>query len=92
MVYLLMETNGKDIYTIDELQRMISESNNYYLPETDDQLLLTLYSLHCTGLIMFINTPGCSWIVFRKHCLLSEVNGKIFCSKKFQASLASNTG
>ena len=92
MVYLLMETNGKDIFTMDELQRMISESNNYCLPETDDQLVLTLYSLHCTGLIMFINTPGCSWIVFRKHVLLTEVTGKMFCSKEFQASLASNTG
>ena len=93
MVYFLMETNGKDIYTIDELQRMISESNNFYcLPETDDQLVLTLYSLHCIGLIMFITTPGCSWIVFRKHILLTEVTGKMFCLKEFQASLASNTG
>ena len=92
MVYLLMETRGKDIYTIDELQIMISESNDYYLPETDDQLFLTLYSLHFTGLIMIISTPGCSWIVFRKHILLTEVTGKMFCSKQFQASLASNTG
>ena len=87
-----METNGKDIYTIDELQRMISESNDYYLPETDNQLLLTLYSLHCTGLIMFINTPECFRIVFRKHVLLTDVTGKMFCSTQFQASLASNTG
>ena len=95
MLYLLMEIKGQSVYTTDTLWRMVRESNHeYYLPETEENLLLSLYHLHCIGLLMFINTPGGSWVVFRKQTLLAEINGKIFAPSTFKTfrHMISNTG
>ena len=95
MLYLLMKIKGQSVYTTDTLWRMVRESNDeYYLPETEEKLLLSLYHLHCIGLLMFINTPGGSWVVFRKQTLLAEVNGKIFAPSTFKTfrHMISNTG
>ena len=95
MLYLLMKIKEKSVYTTDTLWRMVIESNDeYYLPETKETFLLSLYHLHCIGLLMFINTPGGSWVVFRKQTLLAEVNGKIFAPSTFKTfrHMISNTG
>ena len=89
MLYLLMEIKGQNVYTLETVHGMIKESlHDYYLPETEEKILLSLNYLHHVGLIIFINTstPKGSWIVFRKQALLAEVNGKIFASKIFKPS------
>ena len=95
MLYSLMDSKGQSIYEVTELLRIVRESaNEYYLPESRDKLLVCLSHLHCTGLIMLLNTQGGPWVIFKKQYLLSEVNGKIFdsnTSKKIE-QLASNTG
>ena len=95
MLYLLMKIKGQSVFTTDTLWRMVKESNPvYYLPETEEKFLLSLYHLHYIGLLMFINTPGGSWVVFRKQTLLAEVNGKIFAPSTFKTfrHMISNTG
>ena len=95
MLYLLMNIKGQSVYRTDALWRMVRESNDeYYLPETEEKLLLSLYHLHCIGLLMFINTQGGSWVVFRKQTLLAEINGKIFAPSTFKTfrHMISNTG
>ena len=90
MLHLLMETEKVSFYTTDTLLKLVRESSHeYLLPETEDKFLLSLYHLHCIGLLMFINTPGGSWVVFEKQALLSEVIRKIFASS---TSMISNTG
>ena len=90
MLHLLMETERVSFYTTDTLLKIVRESSQeYLLPETEDKFLLSLYHLHCIGLLMFINTPGGSWVVFEKQTLLSEVIRKIFASSTFKIS---NTG
>ena len=95
MLYLLMNIKRQSVYTTDTLWKMVRESNHeYYLPENEEKLLLSLYHLHCIGLIMFINTPGGSWVVFQKQTLLAEINGKIFAPSTFKTfrHMISNTG
>ena len=95
MLYLLMKIKGQSVYRTDALWRVVRESNDeYYLPETEEKLLLSLYHLHCIGLLMFINTQGGSWVVFRKQTLLAEINGKIFAPSTFKTfrHMISNTG
>ena len=95
MLYLLMKIKRQSVYTTDTLWRMVRESNHeYYLPETEEKFLLSLYHLHCIGLLMFINTPGGSWVVFRKQTLLGEINRKIFAPSTFKTfrHMISNTG
>ena len=95
MLYLLMKIKRQSVYRTAALWRMVRESNDeYYLPETEEKLLLSLYNLHCIGLLMFINTPGGSWVVFRKQTLLAEINGKIFAPSTFKTfrHMISNTG
>ena len=90
MLHLLTETEGVSFYTTDTLLKIVGESSHeYFLPETEDKFLLSLYHLHCIGLLMFINTQGGSWVVFEKQTLLSEVIRKIFASSTFKIS---NTG
>ena len=86
----MLETERVSFYTTDTLLKIVRESSHeYLLPETEDKFLLSLYHLHCIGLLMFINTPGGSWVVFEKQTLLSEVIRKIFASSTFKIS---NTG
>ena len=95
MLYLLMDSKGQNIYEMTTLLRIVRESaNGYYLPESESEVKKCLYYLHFTGLVMFLNTPGGSWIIFKKQVLLSEVNGKIFAPHSFKIlqNLASNTG
>ena len=95
MLYLLMKIKRQSVYRTDTLWRMVRESNDeYYLPETEEKLLQSLYHLHCIGLIIFINTPGGSWVVFRKQTLLAEINGKVFAPSTFKTfrHMISNTG
>ena len=90
MLHLLMETERVSFCTTDTLLKIVRESSHeYLLPETEDKFLLSLYHLHCIGLLMFINTPGGSWVIFEKQTLLSEVIRKIFASSTFKTS---NTG
>ena len=87
MLYLLMEIKGQNVYTLETVHGMIKESlHDYYLPETEEKILLSLNYLHHVGLIIFINTLKGSWVVFKKQALLAEVNGKIFASKTFKPS------
>ena len=87
MLYLLMEIKGQNVYTLETVHGMVKESlHDYYLPETEEKILLSLNYLHHVGLIIFINTPKGSWVVFKKQALLAEVNGKIFASKTFKPS------
>ena len=95
MLYLLMDSKGQSIYEITTLLRIVRESaNGYYLPKSESEVKKCLYHLHSTGLIMFLNTPAGSWVVFRKQSLLAEVNGKIFAPLTFKTfrHMISNTG
>ena len=95
MLYLLMDIKGQSIYEMTTLLRIVRESAScYYLPESENEVKKCLNHLNFTGLIMFLNTPGGSWVIFKKQVLLSEINGKIFAPQSFKTlqNLASNTG
>ena len=77
MLHLLMENKRVSFYTTDTLLKIVRESSHeYLLPETEDKFLLSLYHLHFTGLLMFINTPGGSWVVFESRFFWLKSLGK----------------
>ena len=97
MLYALLEEKEENVYTLDQLMAILSESDEYCLPQDVEEITELLSSLHTTGLIVFLknnHTPGNSWVVARKGVLLTEVNGVLFAPDNFKEhrDIASNTG
>ena len=88
MLYLVLSSTGKNVFTFAELFKVVMESNkDHYLPASKEKLFETLQYLHQTGLILFLRSPKGKWIVTDKETLLKEVNGTIFApvnDKKFK--------
>ena len=100
MLYTFLENERKIVHRVDQLCYRIAArkiSENYYLPETAEDVLETLSSLHSTGLITFLKNnhiPGNSWVIVDKKVLLAKVNGVLFAPETFEQyhDISSNTG
>ena len=99
-IYTLLEREKQTVLTLGQLCHLMSTtevSQNYYLPQEQDEILKTLSSLHSTGLITFLknnHTPANSWVIVDKGALLAEVNGVLFAPETFKQyhNISSNTG
>ena len=97
MLYALLEEKEESVYTLDQLMAILRRSEDYCLPQVVEKITELLFSLHTTGLIVFLKNnraPGNSWVVARKGVLLTEVNGVLFAPDNFKEhrDIASNTG
>ena len=97
MLYTFLENEGKNVHRVDELCHLLTTIGNYYVPQQQDEIVKTLFSLHSTGLITFLKNnraPGNSWVIVDKGVLLAEVNGILFAPKTFKQyhDISSNTG
>ena len=100
MLYTFLVDEGEIVHRGDKLccvmaARKISE--DYYIPEEQEEILETLSCLHSTGLITFPknnHTPGNSWVIVDKRVLLAKVNGVLFAPETFKQyhDISSNTG
>ena len=100
ILYTFLENERTIVQRVDQLcYRIVARETpeNYYLPETQEDVLETLSSLHSTGLITFLknnHTPGNSWVIVDKKVLLAKVNGVLFAPETFKQyhDISSNTG
>ena len=100
MLYAFLENEGEIVHRLDQLCQLMADrkiSENYYLPQEQEEILETLSSLHSTGLITFLknnHTPGNSWVIVDKRVLLAKVNGVFFAPETFKQyhDISSNTG
>ena len=103
MLYTFFEKEvGEIIHSLraDELYHFMASSKiseNYFVPQEQEEILETLSSLHSTGLITFLknnHTPGNSWVIVDKRVLLAKVNGILFAPETFKkyCDISSNTG
>ena len=53
------------------------------LPKDPNQLKKICQDLNDTGLIVFLESSHCSWLVLDKYALLQEVSGKLFAPSSF---------
>ena len=60
-----------------------SEDAPELLPKDPNQLKKICQDLHDTGLIVFLESSHCSWLVLDKDALLQEVSGKLFAPSSF---------
>ena len=100
VICIFLENEGEIVHRVDQLCYRIAArkiSENYYVPQKQEELLETLSSLHSTGLITFLknsHTPGNSWVIVDKRVLLAKVNGVLFAPETFKQyrDISSNTG
>ena len=100
MLYTFLENEGEIVHRVDQLCQLMAArkiSENYYVPQEQEEILETLSSLHSTGFITFLknnHTPGNSWVIVEKGTLLAEVNGVLFAPETFKQyhDISSNTG
>ena len=100
MLYTFLENEGEIVHRVDQLCQLMAArkiSENYYVPQEQDDVLETLSSLHSTGLITFLknnHTPGNSWVIVDKRVLLAKVNAVLFAPETFKQyhDISSNTG
>ena len=100
MLYTFLENEGEIVHRVDQLCQLMAArkiSENYYVPQEQEEILENLSSLHSTGLITFLknnHTPGNSWVIVDKGVLLAKVNGVLFAPETFKQyhDISSNTG
>ena len=100
MLYTFLEHGKKIVHRVDQLccRILVRETpEKYYLPETLEDVLETLSSLHSTGLITLLknnHTPANSWVIVDKRVLLAKVDGVLFAPETFKQyhDISSNTG
>ena len=99
-LYTFLEHGKKIVHRVDQLccRILVRETpEKYYLPETLEDVLETLSSLHSTGLITLLknnHTPANSWVIVDKRVLLAKVDGVLFAPETFKQyhDISSNTG
>ena len=97
MMYGLLEESTQNILSLSDIVCATQTNENYILPDTGEETLEILSSLHSTGLISLlknIDDPNKVWVVVNKQILLAEVDGILFAPKSFKkhCDIASNTG
>ena len=97
MMYGLLEESTQNILSLSDIISAAQTNENYILPDTGEETLEILSSLHSTGLISLLKStddPNKVWVVINKQILLAEVDGILFAPKSFKqhCDIASNTG
>ena len=97
MMYGLLEESTQNILSLSDIVSAAKTNKNYILPDTGEETLDMLSSLHSTGLISLLKStddPNKVWVVVNKQILLAEVDGILFAPKSFKkhCDIASNTG
>ena len=103
MLYTFLENevrNNIHSLRVDKLCHRMRDRNiseNYYVPQEQEEILETLFSLHSTGLITFLknnHTPDNSWVIVDKRVLLAKVDEVLFAPETFKQyrDISSNTG
>ena len=97
MMYGLLEESKQNILSLSDIVSAAQTNENYILPDTGEETLKILCSLHSTGLISLLKStddPNKVWVVVNKQILLAEVDGILFAPKSFKQhrDIASNTG
>ena len=97
MMYGLLEESTQNTLSLSDIIASTQTNNNYILPDTGEETLEILSSLHSTGLISLLKStddPNKVWVVVNKQILLAEVDGILFAPKSFKqhCDIASNTG
>ena len=97
MMYGLLEESTQNILSLSDIIAATQTNENYILPNTGEETLEILSSLHSTGLISLLKStddPNKAWVVVNKQILLAEVDGILFAPKSFKQhhDIASNTG
>ena len=97
MMYGLLEESTQNILSLSDIISAAQTNENYILPDTGEETLEILSSLHSTGLISLLKStddPNKVWVVVNKQILLAEVDGILFAPKSFKqhCDIASNTG
>ena len=97
MMYGLLEESKQNTLTLSDIVSAAQTNKNYILPDTGEETLDILSSLHSTGLISLLKStdvPNKVWAVINKQILLAEVDGILFAPKSFKqhCDIASNTG
>ena len=97
MMYGLLEESTQNILSLSDIVSAAQTNENYILPDTGEETLEILSSLHSTGLISLLKStddPNKVWVVVNKQILLAEVDGILFAPKSFKqhCDIASNTG
>ena len=97
MMYGLLEESTQNILSLSDIVSAAQTNENYILPDTEEETLDILSSLHSTGLISLLKStdnPNKVWVVVNKQILLAEVDGILFAPKSFKqhCDIASNTG
>ena len=97
MMYGLLEESTQNTLTLSDIVSAAKTNENYILPDTGEETLEILSSLHSTGLISLLKStddPNKVWVVVNKQILLAEVDGILFAPKFFKqhCDIASNTG
>ena len=97
MMYGLLEESTKNILSLSDIVSAAQTNENYILPDTGEETLEILSSLHSTGLISLLKStddPNKVWVVVNKQILLAEVDGILFAPQSFKqhCDIASNTG
>ena len=97
MMYGLLEESSQNILSLSDIVSAAQTNENYILPDTGEETLEILSSLHSTGLISLLKStddPNKVWVVVNKQILLAEVDGILFAPKSFKqhCDIASNTG
>ena len=90
-MYGLLEERKENILTLSDV---MSASNDYFIPDKEEDVLDVLDLLHSTGLISVLKSEDKVWVVVNKGILLTEANGILFAPDKFEqhVDIASNTG
>ena len=94
MMYGLLEEKNKNILTLFDVMFARKCNKDYFIPDTREEVLDILCSLHSTGLISVLKSEDKVWVVVNKGILLTEVDGILFAPKTFKehVDIASNTG
>ena len=97
MMYGLLEESTLNILSLSDIISAAQTNENYILPDTGEETIEILSSLHSTGLISLLKStddPNKVWVVVNKQILLAEVDGILFAPKSFKqhCDIASNTG
>ena len=94
MMYGLLEERKENILTLSDVMSAGKDSDDYFIPDKEVDVLDVLHSLQSIGLISILKSEDKVWVVVNKGILLTEVDGILFAPEKFKqhVDIASNTG
>ena len=93
-MYRLLVERKENILTLSDVMSAGKDNNDYVIPDTREDILDVLHSLHSTGLINVLKSEDKVWVLVNKGILLTEVDGILFAPETFKehVDIASNTG